>query len=57
MATCDATYNFTTISIGSAGSESDGGIFGRTKLGQQVQNYANIIYNEYAVQSLIAYLF
>jgi DDE superfamily endonuclease len=36
LATCDADYNFTTITVGSAGSESDGGIFQRSSLGRKV---------------------
>jgi hypothetical protein len=36
MATSDAAYRFTTITIGSAGSESDGGIFQRSKFGKKV---------------------
>ncbi|CAG7719680.1 unnamed protein product [Allacma fusca] len=40
MATCDARYCFTTISIGSAGSESDGGIFSRSRLGKQLRDHS-----------------
>jgi len=34
MACCDAHYRFTLLSIGSAGKESDGGIFQSTAFGQ-----------------------
>ncbi len=36
LASCDAMYQFTTVSIGSGGSKSDGEIFGQSALGQKV---------------------
>lgn len=36
MAVCDADLRFTYVSIGSAGRESDGGIFQTTEFGQQL---------------------
>ncbi|CAG7822201.1 unnamed protein product, partial [Allacma fusca] len=36
LAVCDANYNFTYANVGAVGSESDGGIFRRSKFGEKM---------------------
>ena len=38
MAVCDANYNFVLVDIGAYGSQSDGGIFRNSVLGQRLEN-------------------
>ncbi|CAG7829669.1 unnamed protein product, partial [Allacma fusca] len=36
LAVCDANYSFTYANVGAVGSESDGGIFRRSKFGEKM---------------------
>lgn len=38
LAVCDHEYKFTLVDIGAYGSESDGGIFNRSEIGQGIKN-------------------
>jgi len=38
LAICDHEYKFTLVDIGAYGSESDGGIFNRSEIGQGIKN-------------------
>ena len=38
LALCDASYQFTTVDIGEAGKQSDGGLFANSDLGRSIVN-------------------